>query len=131
MFMYGNVTRIPMDVVSLDWKHIPLKDGSLPKGLPRHSGVYAVQGWHDSCSGSSVLYVGQATSLASRLPDSLCERIFWKSKGAAYLYSDVWDVSLYIAELKLELISRVEAALIAAHAPAFNNAGVRSASSIA
>ena len=120
-----------MDVVSLDWRHIPLKEDGLPDHLPKSSGVYALQGCHDSSSAFGVLYVGQAQVLAERVPQSLCDRLFWKQSGRVELYSDVWHASLYIAALERELLARVEAVLIASHASPFNNVGVRGTSLIA
>ncbi len=131
MLKYGNVTSLQMDVVSLNWRHIPLKEDDLPTDLPKSSGLYALQGCHDSTPSFGVLYLGQAQFLADRVPQSLCERLFWKQKGRVELYSDVWQASLFIAALEPKLLTRVEAALIAAHAPPFNNIGVRSASSVA
>ncbi|MEQ1775816.1 MAG: hypothetical protein ABL891_18725 [Burkholderiales bacterium] len=117
-----------MEVVSLDWRRFPIEeDGFLPKDLPKSSGVYAFQGCHDSCPSFGVLYIGRAQVLADRVRDSLCERIFWKNGARYELYSDVWHATLHYAELEFKQLKRVEDALIASHAPAFNNTGTRGA----
>jgi len=125
-----NAVSLQMNVVGLEWRHIPLKEDDLPNDLPKSSGVYALQGCHDSTPSFGVLYVGQAQVFADRVPRSLCERLFWKQKGRVELYSDIWQASLFVADLKPDLLNCVEAALIAAHAPPFNNIGVRGVSSI-
>lgn len=125
MLRYGAATSRRMRCVTLYWRQIPLLPSSLPEELPSTPGLYSYQGCHDAKPTFGVLYIGQAKNLARRLRHSLCERIYWEDAGKVGLYSDVWQPQLHIADLCQELLNPVEALLIAAHSPSFNNQHVR------
>jgi hypothetical protein len=125
MLTYGAATRRTMRCVTLEWEAVPLRPDRLPRGLPRAPGLYSFQGSHDAKPLFGVLYIGQAENLRERVRTILCERFYWQDRKEMGLYSDIWQPELRFARLARELLTEVEALLIAAHAPSFNNLHVR------
>jgi hypothetical protein len=126
MLSFGSATRLAARFVTLNWQEVELPRDALPQDLPKTSGLYSYQGCHDANGAFGVLYIGQAKNLAQRLRNSLVERLYWEDGTARGQYSDVWHTELRIAPLEASLMDEVEALLIAAHSPPFNNQHVRS-----
>ena len=141
-FAFGSCKERKFDVVPLFWRAHRLDTVSdhreIVASLPREkSGVYVFEGRHDGSAGRSLLYIGRSGkkssppdefdpggSLKTRVPTSM-KRISWQKRAEFYLYSDVWDVVVRVAECGGSVVERVESALIVAHAPALNAQGVR------
>lgn len=125
MLRFGAAESRSMRCVALEWQQIDLDADALPADLPAESGLYSYQGCCDARPGFGVLYIGKASALKTRVPRSLCERLYWEGQNHIGLYSDVWQPRLHYAKLEESLLDQVESLLIAANAPPFNNQHVR------
>jgi hypothetical protein len=128
----GNVVNHSARFVALWWdaRAIPechnVNFASVLDGVPQSSGVYAISGRHDASSGQSILYIGKANDLSTRIVASVHESLSEvHAKGQRTLFSDVWDLTVRWARASEELITAVESLLIMSHSPLFNSQGVR------
>lgn len=131
---WGTASMDKVRTVPLWWNAVPLavhSNGRLVQPVTRDwmeaqgcggDVVYALEALHDSQRGRSVLYIGESTRGSDRLPESLGKFI---DGHYGALFSDCTDVVVRWSSVDASVREDVEAVLIAAHAPGFNNQAVR------
>lgn len=138
---FGEAVDQSMRTVALHWSAHPFETSQqiakALKAAKRCAGLYSFEGKHDAHRGGGVLYMGKSKELAGRVPKS-AERFSWKhgsskDAGDQRLFSDVWDVTLRLAEVaspetkpgEEDILNDLETLLIESHSPPFNAQNVR------
>ncbi len=102
----GGVVSINFEIITLDWER--LADGDMG---PSASGIYQVYGDSPIYGRDCLLYIGQASSLASRLRQHFTTSPITRVNGRG----------VRIARCSLELLDIAESILIATHKPSMNS----------